>query len=621
MQGDLLGSIGFGWRARPIVALFAAAQIVMLFVGLAGLEYIDIVRAYAAGEARWSRAGKQAIIDLDQYFESHDAKRFADFERNLSVMTGDRAARVVLERATPDIAAAERGFLEGRNDARDVSAMSWGFVWFRDVPAFARAVDFWRQTDGDVTALQNTGQEIRALAARHGTPEQWERLRSRTLALDHSLSALAAQYSVSMGHASRLAKDLVAVVYGLMAALTCGFFAWRMNRVVRAGEDAERRVLEHQQRLTDFVSLASDWFCELDERVCVSFVSANFEAPHAPQPSQLIGRHWDDALEVAGLEPDGEDEKRALTRALEKRAPFQNQHVRRMTGDGTARYWSVSGRPQCDGGGAFTGYRISATDVTGFIDAQMRLAAARDEAERANRAKSSFLANMGHELRTPLNAILGFSELIEGQHFGEIANQQYREYAGDIGTAGRHLLAIINGLLDHARIESGKLQLHEQPFDLPDTIRTVELLCENAAKKNNVRLVISLPGDLPAIMGDELRIRQSLINLVANAVKFSPGGIVEVSAACGADGLTICVRDNGIGMSTPELDHALEPFGQVDNGLNRKFEGTGLGLPLTKGLIALHGGTLTIESAPANGTHITITLPASRIVGREAAVA
>jgi signal transduction histidine kinase len=594
-----------------------AAQILMLCVGMTGLECIDILRAYAAGEARWSRAGKEAIIDLDQYFQTRDAKRFADFERNLSVMTGDRAARMALERTPRDIAAAERGFLQGENDARDVSAMAWGFVWFHNVPAFARSIDIWRNTDVRVAALRQTGEDVRTLGLHHGTQPQWDALRSRMLSLDHSLTSLAAAYSVSMGHASRLAKGIVAAIYCAMAALTCAFFVWRMNRMVNDGDHAENRVIEHQQRLTDFVSLASDWFCELDAQMRVSFVSANFEAPDLPEQSQLIGQYWLDALGAAGLELDGHDAERELTALLRGHTPFQDRHVKRIPSDGRVRYWSVAGRPR-EIGGRFTGYRISATDITAFVDTQIRLAAARDEAERANRAKSAFVANMGHELRTPLNAILGFSELIERQHFGDVGNPHYLEYARDIGTAGQHLLSIINGLLDHARIESGKLQLHEQAFDLAEAIRAVELLCGNTAAKNSVQLMLELPPDLPPIFADELRIRQSLINLVSNAVKFSPGGMVEISASC-AGTIVIAVRDTGIGMTREELDHALEPFGQVDNGLNRKFEGTGLGLPLTKGLIALHGGTLTIDSAPAKGTRVTITLPSSRIVTETAA--
>jgi signal transduction histidine kinase len=293
--------------------------------------------------------------------------------------------------------------------------------------------------------------------------------------------------------------------------------------------------------------------------------------------------------------------------------------VRQVLTDGGDRHWSLAGKPLFEED-RFAGYRISANDVSNFIDAQTKLVAARDEAERANRAKSSFLANMGHELRTPLNAILGFSEVIEGEMVGEIGNPHYVEYARDIGFAGRHLLAIINGLLDHARIESGKLELHEQPFDLGDIVRAVELLCRNAAIGNNTKLKLDLPAGLPMILGDELRIKQSLINLVSNAIKFSPDGIVDVSISCD-DAIAICVRDTGIGMTRAELARALEPFGQVDNGLNRKFEGTGLGLPLTQGLIRLHDGELTIESEPAKGTTVTIMLPASRIARRETAAA
>jgi signal transduction histidine kinase len=611
--------IEFRRRARPIIAFFVLAQIVMLFVGMAGLECVDIVRAYAAGEARWSRAEKGAIIDFVRFVETRRASYFSDFRRNMTVMVGDRTARSSLEKPLPDIAAAERGFIAGQNDPRDVSGMAYGFLIFHNLGPFVPANKVWRNTDMLVAELQQTGDAIRTLAQRGGPAQQWEALRLRALSLDRGLTENAAAYSVDMGDASRFTKLAVAATYLLMALLACAFWVWRVRAVVNAGADAERRVIEHHERLVDFIVLASDWFCELDGDMRVAFASANFPVSGAGSSSMLIGAHWRDVFAAAKFAPEWGTDGSGLYGALDSHVEFRGQRVRQTFADGTSRTWSLAGKPLHDGD-EFSGFRISANDVTSFIETQGRLAQARDEAERANKAKSSFLANMGHELRTPLNAILGFSELIEGQILGEIANPKYVGYAHDIGFAGHHLLAIINGLLDHARIESGNLELREQPFDPGETIRSMELMCRGAAQKNNTKLTISLPPDLPLIQGDELRIRQSLINIVSNAVKFSPDATVDVRATC-KDGIVIAVRDTGIGMTGDELTRALEPFGQVDNGLNRRFEGTGLGLPLTKGLIRLHGGGLDIESRPGNGTLVTITLPASRIVQRKTVAA
>jgi signal transduction histidine kinase len=609
----------FRRRARPIIAFFVLAQIVMLLVGVAGLECVDIVRAFVAGEARWSRAEKVAIIDVVRFVETRRPSYFSDFRSNMALMVGDNTARSSLELTAPDIAAAERGFITGQNDPRDVSGLAYGFLFFHNLPPFARAIAVWRNTDTLVAELQKTGDAVHALAQRGGRPQQWEALRQRALSLDRQLTDNAAAYSARMGDASRFTKLAVAATYLLMALLACAFWVWRVRAVVNAGADAERRVIEHHERLADFIVLASDWFCELDRDMQVAFASANFPVSETGSAAVLMGAHWRDVFEAAKFVSERGTDGSGLFAALESRTEFRGQRIRQSLADGTNRTWSLAGKPLHDGD-EFAGFRISANDVTNFIETQSRLSQARDEAERANRAKSTFLANMGHELRTPLNAILGFSELIEDQMFGEIGNPKYVGYAQDIGFAGHHLLDIINGLLDHARIESGNLELREQPFDLAETIRSMELMCRGAALKNNTKLTMSLSPDLPLIMGDELRIRQSLINIVSNAIKFSPDASVEVCAACD-DGIVIAVRDTGIGMTDDELTCALEPFGQVDNGLNRRFEGTGLGLPLTKGLIRLHDGELDIQSSPGKGTVVTIRLPASRIVRRRKTVA
>jgi len=227
---------------------------------------------------------------------------------------------------------------------------------------------------------------------------------------------------------------------------------------------------------------------------------------------------------------------------------------------------------------------------------------------------------MSHELRTPLNAILGFSEMIEREVAGEIGEPRYIDYARDIGASGRHLLEIINDLLDHSRIESGEFALYREAFDVRDAIEAAHLLCQGRADALDVTLHVDCPADLPAIAGDALRFKQVLINLVTNAVKFAPGGSVTVAARRDGDALCVSVRDTGIGMDEAGIAQALKPFGQVESGLNRRYEGTGLGLPLAKSLVELQGGTLTIESRKGQGTAVTIRMPlADAAVEAEAA--
>ena len=229
----------------------------------------------------------------------------------------------------------------------------------------------------------------------------------------------------------------------------------------------------------------------------------------------------------------------------------------------------------------------------------------------ANQAKSSFLALMSHELRTPLNAIIGFSEVLSTEIFGPLGSERYRSYAGDIHGAGRHLLALINDILDLSKAEAGRLDMHPEPLDVSGLIRDCLKLVAERARNHYVDLKSHVPACLPLLMGDELRVKQMVLNILSNAVKFTPaGGKVDVTAAIEpSGGLTIAVADTGVGMAPDMIPVALEPFRQVDSSLSRKFEGTGLGLPLVKTLIERHEGKLLIESELNVGTIVRLCFP------------
>jgi signal transduction histidine kinase len=234
----------------------------------------------------------------------------------------------------------------------------------------------------------------------------------------------------------------------------------------------------------------------------------------------------------------------------------------------------------------------------------------RAEAERANRHKSEFLASMSHELRTPLNAINGFSEIIRDQALGTERQATYREYAGHIHDAGQLLLSLINDVLDLAKIEAGRMQLRLEPVDPAATAAaTVDLMRAQAGAKA-IALALELEPRLGALHADARALRQILINLLSNAVKFTlPGGRVCLKVARAADGIEISVSDTGVGMTAEEMEVAMQEFGQVDGPLNRSQPGTGLGLPLSKRLVELHGGSFRLESAPGQGTTATLWLP------------
>lgn len=237
-------------------------------------------------------------------------------------------------------------------------------------------------------------------------------------------------------------------------------------------------------------------------------------------------------------------------------------------------------------------------------------------ADAANRAKSEFLANMSHELRTPPNAVIGFSELMERQTFGPL-NGKYLDYVQTIGESGRHLLKIVNDVLDTAKIESGAMQLVEQPVSLRTVAESVEKMLRPRADSAGVGLKAAV--DPLFVWGDERLLRQAVLNLVANAVKFTPrSGIVELSAQVKDGTLVFEVADSGVGMDPAEVESALTPFVQIGRGMARRHEGTGLGLPLAKSFIELHGGRLEIASRLGEGTTVRLFIPPERILQQAA---
>lgn len=238
------------------------------------------------------------------------------------------------------------------------------------------------------------------------------------------------------------------------------------------------------------------------------------------------------------------------------------------------------------------------------------------QAEAANRAKTEFLANMSHELRTPLNAIIGFSETIQDELLGAAAgNRKYLEYARDINESGKHLLGVVNEILDLAKIEAGQLDLREKVFDVQDCLRTCISIIRQQAQSLGLVLECEINAGLPSLLGDDQKIKQIVLNLLSNAVKFTlSGGTVSLTAGMNDEGnLIIEVSDSGIGIAQENIWKAMTPFWQVESDLSRKFAGTGLGLPLSKALMELHGGSLTLDSELSVGTTVTAAFPADRL--------
>jgi signal transduction histidine kinase len=297
------------------------------------------------------------------------------------------------------------------------------------------------------------------------------------------------------------------------------------------------------------------------------------------------------------------EERLEAARARNPRTLYQ-----RLT-DG--RTIEVDVRPLADGGSV-----ASFTDISDREAAQEALRQAKEQAELADRSKSQFLANMSHELRTPLNAIIGFSEIMTDKLFGDLGDPRYAEYALDIRESGRHLLMLINDILDLSKIEAGQANLREEQVSLAEIVDVCVRLVGDRAQRGGLTMEVGEFEDFPPLWADRLKLKQILLNLLSNAIKFTPsGGTVGLAAQRTLDGgIAVHISDTGIGMRAQDIPAALQPFRQVESSLSRKHEGTGLGLPLTKAIVEMHGGALTIGSVPGKGTSVIFTLPPERVI-------
>ncbi len=297
------------------------------------------------------------------------------------------------------------------------------------------------------------------------------------------------------------------------------------------------------------------------------------------------------------------DEQAAVDLRLERPSvSVDNRQFAHLRTDLTARR---------DSDGALVSVVAQLRDVS--VEHQLRVEAEAHaaDARSANDAKSRFLAAVSHELRTPLNAILGFSDILIGEYFGKLANERQREYVGLVRDSGAHLLSVVNTMLDMSKIEAGRYELVLEPFDISTVVRSCEAMLGLQAKTKGVSLTSRIQRGLDEVVADQRAIQQILINLVGNAVKFTEaGGAISLDASVRDGILTLCVSDTGIGIPSDKLQLLGQPFVQIQNDYTRRFEGTGLGLSLVKGLVALHGGDFAIASAPGSGTIITISIAA-----------
>lgn len=324
------------------------------------------------------------------------------------------------------------------------------------------------------------------------------------------------------------------------------------------------------------------------------------------EANQVLGRNAND------FHTDFELRRSAVAEALATGQPVSRE-IECLPAQGMRRWYIVTWTPLIfSGRPALVAWAL---DVTERHAAAEALTQAKQAAELANRAKTEFLAAMSHELRTPLNAINGFAETMHAEILGPLGNPRYHEYCGHIVEAGHHLTALINDVLDVARVESGRVALRDEAVQVTTLVRAALVMIGDRAREAGLNVEELLDKDLPGLRGDSLRLKQVLLNLLANAVKFTPtGGRVMVRGwRDDHGGIVLAVEDTGIGISAQDRERVLANFSQADSRLERRYQGMGLGLPLARSLMELHGGSLEIDSAPGLGTRVLLQFPPERV--------
>ena len=394
--------------------------------------------------------------------------------------------------------------------------------------------------------------------------------------------------------------DFPKIVMGLMVLMAV-FYMERLIRDRKALE-AELRLREHS---VEHTAISAFWigrdgrFLFVNEQACES-----------------LGYSRADLLDKSIYDIDPQVTPAKWARqwiSLKRRGSltFQSNHLckggQRVPVDVTANHLEVDGNEYCC---------IFARDFTARKQVEDELRAAKEQAEIANKAKSEFLANMSHELRTPLNAILGFSDVLQREMFGPLGSERYVSYAQDIHNSSSHLLVIINDILDLSKAEAGKLTLDEEEVELPDVLERCLRMFHDKAVSKGVKLLVDLPIDAPTLHADHRLVSQVVINLLSNALKFTPSGGKITMDFVRNDNGGGCIRilDTGEGISRENLEKVVQPFFQVESAFSRTHGGTGLGLPLVQKIMELHGGHMTIESELGQGTTVSIHFPKSRVI-------
>ena len=411
--------------------------------------------------------------------------------------------------------------------------------------------------------------------------------------------------SLSLGHPPMLLALIgafTATAYAAALAIMVQLVQRRSESAVQAGEERYRLLAEN----------ANDLITRHDEKGRIVFASLAAQQLLGEPAQKILGDGLFERVHIA----DRPAYLTALSRSQANGEPIAVEfRLRRGSPGENARYIFVEMRcrPMRPANGEALdrpGIVAVTRDITDRKVQEAELTRARDEAESASSAKSQFLANMSHELRTPLNAVIGFSEILNRELFGALGEARYRDYARLIHESGEHLLNVVNDILDMSKIEAGKFNIVKEPFDVGSLVRSCCDIMQHTAEQRGITLIADVAPGIPELPADKRACKQMLLNVIANAIKFTEeGGWVRASARVVRGNVEFVVADNGIGIAAEDLPKLGNPFVQANNSYDRSYEGAGLGLSVVKGLARLHGGRFELESTLGQGTTAIIALP------------
>ncbi|MES2991845.1 MAG: ATP-binding protein [Pseudomonadota bacterium] len=601
----MIASAEPGPRYWPIVAVFVAMTLLQASVAAISIQLLSTVRAYVTGESLYSKGQKDAQIYLLDYVDRQQEADFQRFSAALSMPLGDRAAREALQRAQPDIEAAQRGFLQGGNHPDDIDGLVRMFRLFQHVPFMSRPIATW--TEGDRTIQQMITMVERArerILAGDTQATAVQEMRRQAPILNDRLTQLTSLFSAQLGEASRTTQTLLLGLNGLIAALltVSGLIFVRRSSLQQAAAQLRMERLIHA--VTDGVVTVDD-----DRRIVLFNRAA--ETMFGIDAAAALGRPIDQFVDNVAPGP-------AAPRGPLALAPGSLRELTGRRSDGTHFPVEASlSRLQVQRGALTT---VVLRDVTAryTADAERR---AHEALEASNRAKTEFLSRMSHELRTPLNAVIGFAQLMRTDTAKPLSPEQM-ERAQHVESAGAHLLALVNDVLDLSRIESGEMSVATEAVQLLKVIEEAATMVSPLVTEAGIEVFV-VPEDDPAdpqpdparaaseiwVRADAVRLRQILVNLLSNAVKYNrPGGMVRLTWQRSAQTCIVRVIDTGRGISEAQFEKLFQPFNRL-GAETSAVEGTGIGLVLSRQLAHMMGAELNLSSRVDEGTVASLALP------------